>query len=132
MKYLILFAATAALMFGQEAKVAVPPSSIPTVTERALSELEVTKLQLSIAQIELLQKKYDIEKYQAELKPHLDAQQAIVGAACKSVGVAEDKITTDCGLSTGIGQDGKPAMGADGKPVQARVWHATPPVTEKK
>ncbi len=131
MKLIALLAASAALILAQDAKV-VPSSPSAKPTERPLSETESLKLQLSVAQIQLLQKEYKIEEYQAKIKPYMDSQQAIALAACGSVGVAEDKITTECGLSTGIGPDGKPAMDANGKPVQARVWHAIPAPPEKK
>ncbi len=133
MKIVFLLAASAALMFAQDAKVdkaSTLPSAAPT--ERPLTETESLKLQLTMAQISLLNKKYDIEKYQAELKPLVEEQQAVALAACKSVGVPDDKVQTECALQTGIGQDGKPTMGQDGKSVQAKVWHAIPAPAEKK
>ncbi len=135
MKLIALLAASAALILAQDVKTDKSPSPSATPTERPLTETESLKLQLSIAQIQLLQKEYKIEEYQAKIKPYMDSQQSIAIAACKSVGVIEDKVTTECGLSTGIGPDGKPAVDANGKPVQARVWHATPvppPVADKK
>ncbi len=135
MKYLMIFAATAAMMFGQDAKVDKAPSAIAKPTERPLTETESLKLQLSIANLKLLNQEYRLEEYNTKAKPQMDIQQEIAVAACKSVGVPEDKITTECGIATGIGPDGKPAVDANGKPVQPRVWHVTqapPPVTEKK
>ncbi len=132
MKIVFLLAASAALIFAQAAKVDKAPSSPSAApTERPLTETESLKLQLTMAQISLLNKKYDIEKYQAELKPLVEEQQAVAMAACHSVGVSDDKVQTECALVTGVGQDGKPTMGQDGKPVQAKVWHQIP-AAEKK
>lgn len=123
---LFALAALAALSFGQDSKMVSPPAPLPPPTERALSETEVLKLQNSLLQMQVLNKDYKIDEYNSKAKPIIDAQQAIAVAACKSVGVPEEKITTECGITTGIGQDGKPTMGADGKPVQPRVWWQKP------
>lgn len=130
MKALTLFAASAVLMitaFAQDAKMSPTAPAGPTqATERALSENEVLKLQLSIANAQLLQDKYRIQEYQKEIQSISDEQEKIFFEACKSVGVPADKIKTECQVTTGMGPDGKPVMGQDGKPMQGKVWWNKP------
>lgn len=126
MTRMICFAALAAMsLSAQDAKIATPAAPIApdvkTSSERALSENELLKLQLTQAKIELLQKKYDTEGFQKEVKPLSDEQQAIFQAACESVGVPKDKMA-ECRLQTGLDEHGKQAIGPDGKPVEAKVW----------
>ncbi len=126
MKLLLMCAALSATMYGQAAK-AAPSTEAPQVsTERPLTEAESLKLQLTQAKIQLLQKKYDIEGYQKELAPISAEQMTVAKAACASVGVAEAKMQTECGLATGFDQDGKTMVGQDGKPVAPRVWKIPP------
>lgn len=130
---LMLIAALAATMYGQEAAKVERPKDTATqvTTDRHLTETEVLKLKLTQAQIELLQKKYDIESYQKALKPLSDEQVAVAKSACLSVGVPESKILlgqndNECGINIGTGPDGSPLLGADGKPQAPRVWWARP------
>lgn len=124
----VIFAACvcAAVLSAQDAKVAPAPAPPAPASERALSETEVLKLQLTAAKIELLQKKYDTAGFQKEVQPLSDQQAAIVQAACESVGIAKDKVQAECRIQTGIDQDGKPVVGPDGKPVQPKVWREIP------
>lgn len=131
MKYFMLLAAMTALMNAQSvttaAKVA-PTESAPVAkpAERALTETESLKLQLSMANITLLQKKYNIEQYSKDLQPLVAEQEKVAMEACRSVGIPDEKVKTECGINTGIDQDGKPILGADGKPAQPRVWWNRP------
>lgn len=137
---LMLIAALVATMYGQEAaKMEAPKGTAAqsAPTERHLTENEVLKLKLSQAQIQLLQKDYKIEEYQSKLKPLSEEQVSIAKSACLSVGVPEAKILlgspeNECGINMGVGPDGNPVMGPDGKPQVARVWWARPAEPEKK
>ncbi len=136
-KLLLLGAALSAITFGQNAKAAPGDTPAPAqITDRQLTETEALKLQLIAAKVQLLQDKYKIQAYNEELQPLSAEQLSIAKAVCASVGVAEDKINSECGLNLGIGADGKALLGADGKPAPTRVWNAKPPVplapTEKK
>lgn len=128
---LILLAATAALMFGQEAKVAPAKASAPTISsERPFTSDEVEKLTLATAQIEVLRARFKVDdleakykEFQQEVGPIAAKQEAILKAACTSVGVPEEKIKTGgCGISMGVDATGKPINGSDGKQVASRVW----------
>ncbi len=107
-------------------------------SERNLEEKEALKFKLAVANVLLLRKTFDIDKYETELKPFNDEQNSIIVAACKSVGVDQAGIQKgECGFNAGVGPDGKILLGADGKPVQPRVWKNIPPLppvqnTEKK
>lgn len=135
MKKLYLCAALSAMILtAQDAKVAPKdtPKEAPK-SERNMTETESLKIQLAAAKIQLLREQFKIEDFNKQVEPLSSEQYAVVAAACKSVGVPEDKIQTECGVSTGVGPDGKPQMGADGKPVQARVWWNKPaPAPDKK
>lgn len=135
---IVTLAALAALTLSAQ-DVKVDPKSItptPPPTERQLTETETLKLQLAAAKIALLNKQFDIAGYNKELIPIQAEQNAIAMAACKSVGIPEELIKQgQCGLNLGIDNDAKPMLGADGKPVAARVWWnkpAPPVVAEKK
>lgn len=136
MKVLFIFAATAALIYAQDAKVAPAASSPQVPSERNLSEAEALKLQLLAAKIQIVQDKYQIPKYQEEVKPIADEQNALATNLCKSVGIPEALVQTQCGIQTGVGTDGKPLLDAAGKPVTPRVFWNKPapplPVTDKK
>lgn len=141
MKIVYLVTAMAVLMISahaQDAKVstAVPVPNSPAVSsERPLSEVELLKLQLSMANVKLLQDKYKLAEYQREVQPEGDKQEKIVTEICLSIGVPADKIKTDCGLQTGLDAEGKPVLGQDGKPVPAKAWKvvaAPPPVSDPK
>lgn len=133
MKNLLLLAAAAAMtMMGQDAKVAsVPTAPTAAPAERSLSESEVLKIRLSMAQVQLLQDKYKLQDYQKEVKPLLDEQESIVTTACLSVGIPADKVKTECAINTGVDGDGKPLMNPDGKPVQGKVWWNRPAEPKK-
>jgi hypothetical protein len=125
MNRLFICAAIAALaVYAQDAKVA-PGTNTPTSApppERPLTETEVLKLQLASTKIQLLQKEFRIEQYQKEVAPLSAEQNAVATAACRSIGIPEDLVQTQCGIVTGIGPDGKPQLDAAGKPVMPRVW----------
>jgi len=128
-----LFAALAAFSIGAfaqsvvEAKVPSKTDLPKIATERQLTELEVTKMQLASTKIELAAKKFDIAGYQKEIEPFQADQMAIARGACISVGVPADKVQTECAIQLGVGADGKPLIDqTSGKPVQARVWWSKP------
>lgn len=130
---LFLFAAMAAVMFGQDAKIAVAPAGPPApATERPLSENEILKLKLAQSQIQVLRDKYKIDEYQKEVGPISQSQMSVAQDACLSVGVAKDKLQTECGLQTGFDGDGKPLTGPDGKSAEPKVWKIAPPPAEVK
>lgn len=133
MRLLLIGAALSALCLAQDAKIKEPAANPPTVpTERPLSEAESLKLQLTTAKIQLLRDKYQVDQFEKDVKPISDEQFAIFEAACISVGVDKDKIRSECGLNTGVGPDGKPIMGPDGKQVPARVWKIAQPAVPAK
>lgn len=117
MKQLTLFLILASLAFGDE---------VPKAPERPLTKEESLTLQLSQSRILRLRDKYKIAEYEAEVQPLINDQQVAFVAACKSIGIPDAKIATECRLSTGVDGEGKPVTGPDGKPVAARVWWEKP------
>ena len=124
MKTLVVLASLAAsTMFAQDAKMVskdAPPTVAPA--DRPLTEAEVLKWQNAGLNITLLLKEYKIDDYLKAVEPHQRAKQELAEAACASIGVPKDKVQSECGFSDGTGPDGKPLMGADGKPTPAHVW----------
>jgi hypothetical protein len=101
----------------------VTPAPKPaTVPELIFDELQTTKLQLIGTQAALVNKKYNITDYRKEIQPLAVQQQAIYFAKCKELGIPENLIATECGLETGIDEDGKVKLDATGKAIPARVW----------
>lgn len=142
MKAVLMCAALSAIcMYGQEvssprvdAKLPLGTTtgqSLSTPTERPLTETELLKIRATTAEIKLLRDEYKVDEFNQKVQPKSAEQLAVFTAACKSVGVPEDKIQTECGIATGFDQDGKPMNGADGKPVQPKVWWAKPPAEKK-
>ena len=136
MKTVFLIFALAGVAFCQDIKAVNVPGSSGAPTERALTDLEVTKFQLAAAQLELAKAKYKIQEFNEEIQPAVQSQNAIARAACLSVGVPENKILfgspeNECGINTGFGPDGKPLNGPDGKPTQPKVWRIIPPEKKK-
>ena len=139
MNKLFLIAALACVAYAQDAKFKGSPTRLEDAgkpTERTLTETEALKLQLIAAKLQLLQERYKIAEFQKDAQPLNAEQETVATAACQSLGIPAEKIRTECGIQTGLGQDGKPLTGPDGKPVVAKVWWvkpAAPPVaTEKK
>jgi hypothetical protein len=132
MKFLILLPLIATLSFSQETKPS--PKSDKAPTERSLSKEEVWHLKDTIAEINLINQKYKIEEYHKELDPLVADQQATIQAACESIGIPKEKVQSECGVNLGLGPDGKPLNGPDGKtPVTPRVfWNKPAPVTPEK
>ncbi len=129
----ILVAAFAAIAFSQEASKPAPtPVAAPVVApERPLTELELEKIKRTTVQIQLLNATYKMDEYQKAVEPISAEQRAVVVAACKSIGIADDKIQTDCGVNIGMGADGKQLTNPDGTPVKARVWLIEKPPANK-
>jgi len=123
----------AGLMCAQNTNTAAPKDSPAPPVDRLLTREEVLMIENSILRLALAQKNYKIEQYQAEVAHIVGEQESVIAAACKSVGVPADRLKSECGM-TGFGQDGRPVVGPDGKPVSPRVWWAkpSPPVAEKK
>ncbi len=140
MKYLIVFAASAALMisaYGQDAKI-VPPGPEnnirqPAPTEKILSKADITEYQVSALRIEKLKTDFKISEFNEKVKPHADEQQAWYVGQCKSIGLSDKQIQEqECGLTIGVDLDGKPIMGQDGKPITSKVFHNAPPPVAAK
>lgn len=125
MKLFLLMTLTLAAM-AQDAKVATGPTPVPVPAERALTSEESLKLQLSQSRILRLQDKYKIAEYQSEVTAIAAEQNAVWLAACKSIGIPDDKIQTECRINTGVDADGKPVLGPDNKPLKPRVWRELP------
>lgn len=134
MKLFILGAFCALSLLAQDAKLA-PPQSQPATTlsglttnlistGHVLTEIQSLRLQLLTAKILLIQNKYKIDDYQTEVKPVLDEQHELTVEVCRLVGIAPEAIPTQCAFDLGIGQDGKPRIGPDGKAIEPRVWKA--------
>lgn len=124
MKLFVIAAMSACFLMGQDAKVIAQPSAPPAVaaTERPLTETELLKIQLTLTRLQLLQDKFHMADFNKEAAVISADQQSIVESVCSSIGVPKDKIQSQCGLATGLDNDGKPITSADGKPVAARVW----------
>lgn len=123
---LILFAALAAITFGQDAKVSAPQASPSAVTtERLLTIEEGLKVENSILRISLAEQKYKLTEYRTEIAPDMATQEEVLSAACLSVGVPKAELKTNCGIA-GFGPDGKQAIDKDGKPIPRKVWYAKP------
>ncbi len=133
MKLFLMMTLTLAVM-AQDAKVAPEAAKpLPVSADRALTKEESLALQLTQTRILRLQDKYKLAAYQEELQPIISDQQAVFMSACKSVGIAEDKVPTECRINTGVDAEGKPVVGPDGKQVAARVWReAVVSVPDKK
>jgi hypothetical protein len=148
--FLILTAFSAISVAAQPAQKSVAAeekvATQSALTERALTDDEVLKLSLANSQMEVLKAQFGIaelekkyREFQEKAAPIVARQEAIIKPACVSVGVAEEKIKSgECQVSLGIGADGIPLTGADGKPIPSKVTHAKPqgvpqfPVVEKK
>ena len=99
------------------------PESVK-VPDRPLTQLEVSETLLLAKTAELEGKK--IEESQAKIKEAQQKYAEIFTRACLSVGIAADKIQSECGFTTGVGQDDKPLVGQDGHAVAAHVWKLPP------
>jgi hypothetical protein len=142
MKLLLILAALSAVAFSQEAAKVAPPAPPPAANtaERKLSEDDVNKFLLAQAQAQLLRSKYKQDDFDKEIAPINERMKTLATGYCRSVGVPEAKILfgqpgNECGLAIGINPDGKAITGADGKPIESRVWWEKPPevkATEKK
>ncbi len=134
MKHLFLMIAFTGLTFAQApvtAKMDQKTLTAPTApAERPLTKEESLGLQLTQTRIVRLQEHYKISEYQAAIQSIGAEGQAIFTNACRSIGIPEDKIATECQYNTGVDADGKPIMGADGKPLAARVWWEVPKETK--
>ncbi len=126
MKFLLI-AVSASLMMAQPAD---SKKDAPT-KERVFTEAESLKIENSILRVSALQKEYKIEEYQQKVSPLIKSQQEIIAEACKSIGIAEDKIQSECGFS-GFSSDGGTVTGPDGKIVTRKVWHQVPAAIKAK
>ena len=143
---LFVLAAMAALMNAQAPVAAKPEATVPKAStaplERKFTPEEIEKLSLYGAQFQVIRNQHkadELEKnyreFQTDIAPIAAKQRAIVEAACAEIGVPKEKVDAgECGVTFGIGPDGKPINGADGKPVESKVWRMikTPPVADKK
>lgn len=138
----VLLAAAAALMMNAQAPVAAKPESVPTVlnqksTERALTKDELLEFRSTMAEIKNLRVQYKIDEFQEKVQPKVAEQQEAFVKVCRSVGVPEEKIQpangqSECGMNTGLDNDGNPLKGPDGKPIAPKVWWAKPAPADKK
>ena len=129
MKLLIL-AAIAATLAAQPAAKPDPKATAPAAEtskppERAFNEVEILKLRLAAKDIQAAQTKHDIKGFQEEIQEPQATQAGIVIAACKELGIPQEKIQTECGYELGFDDKDKPIT-RDGKPVTPRVWKAIP------
>lgn len=122
---MLLFALFALSLFAADSKQASP--SIPT--ERPLTTDEVLQSQYNLKSVLLLAKQYDLDEHQKQIQefqkaaqPFQSANNETVIAACKSLGIAEKDIASECGFTNGLDQNGKPMLDQNGKPVVPRVW----------
>src|SRR5271166_3529226 len=102
---LLLIPAIAASMLSAAEATAPPANEPPKLSERNLTEVEVLKVRLSNQTIQLVRKKYDIDKAEQEMQPAQQEYTTVVIEACKSVGVSIDKINTECGFVSGRNPD---------------------------
>lgn len=127
MKVIVLLAAMSALMMAQTAKMVSTPAPAKPPLERALTDTEILKMQNNMLQVDRIQKDYKIQEFNEKVKPFSNAQQAQYVEACHSIGLTDAEISAQlCGYNIGIDLDGKPLIGADGKPTPARVWKIEP------
>ena len=147
MKFAILAASAAMMMFGQDRPLfesvklpvadkpapAAPEAKITAAhTERPLTKDEVLEFRSTMAEIKNLRTVYKISEFEDKVRPKVAEQQDAFTKACLSVGVPADKINptsgpSQCGLNTGLDEEGNPLKGADGKPIPAKVWYQAPP-----
>ena len=137
MRLIMLAAIAAVSMVGQDAKVApAPAKAMEAKTERALEESESLKIRLSQQKIKNLRADFKIDEFSKQVDPIVNEQRMIFAAACRSVGVPEDKIFAEpsqCEFNTGYGPDDKPIVGPDGKPIPAHVkWLKPQEASEPK
>lgn len=122
-----LFAALSAFTIiasAQEVKESHKPQPpAPAVTSRPLTHDEQLEFDLATARIQNINTKYKINEYNQEIAPFSASQSSVAKAACASVGISESQFPNGCGFTTGHDADGKPVMGADGKPVVPHVWN---------
>lgn len=151
---LMILSLTATMLFAQDAKVSAPkdaPASVAIPSERPLTDAEVKDFQLTMAQIALIRQEHDIDGYQEFLKMNLkddlaqllrkrfdiagfeteikgpsDRQVKNAQTICKSVGIPDDKIQSECELQVGVYPDGRPELGPDKKPIMPRVFWRKP------
>ena len=86
---------------------ALPPSG---PTERKIEEVDVLKLKLAAANIEMLNKDYKVEEYRTKVQGFMDEQLSVAQRLCKSVGVPDMLMSSQCKFDLG------------GKDKEARVW----------
>lgn len=126
MKIVLIAALAASVLSAAESAPVVPTGESPKSTERSLTEVETLKTRLANNTIQLIRKKYDIDKAEQEMRPAQQEYTTVVIEACKSVGVALDKINTECGFVSGRNPDDSVQNDPSGKPVAAKVWKITP------
>ena len=109
----LLFVLMAVAGFSQESGETAPKPEAKK--EYLLTKEESLTVKLDIAQIQLLNEKYKIDDYNKEIKPWSAEQEDVITKACMKVGVAKDKIRSDCGVSLG-------AKDQAGNELPAKVW----------
>ena len=120
----VLLAALAAFSFGQDPKA-------EDKHDRPLTKDELLTFRATMAEVRDLRATYKIAEFNEKIQPKVAEQQKTFFEACKSVGVPEDKINptsgpSECGLATGLDDNGNPVKDANGKPIAARVWWNKP------
>src|SRR5579862_8304271 len=101
MKFVLAAALAAFSVYAQDVKTGseqavAPAPDKPVPSERQLTEAEVLRLQLDSAKAQLLQDKYKLAEYQQELAPIMNDQEQLAIAACKSIGIPDALIRTQC------------------------------------
>lgn len=135
MKLMLLAALAAMTLSAQNAKVAETAPSTPAATvpsQRALTEAEVLKVRLDMQKIKNLQDEFKIAEFNKKAQPISDDEQTVFIVACRSVGIPDDKIQSECALNTGYNPDDTPILDKDGKAIQSFVKWNKPAAAEPK
>jgi hypothetical protein len=133
MKTLFLIFVAAMAAFSQELAKVDPKATTPAAkpAERPLTKEEVLTFRATMAEIKNLRAEFRIDEYEKKIKVIANEQQTAATDMCLSVGVPKELVQTQCGITTGLDENGQPLNGPDGKPITPKVfWNK--PTAEKK
>ena len=122
-----LLAATS--LYAQASDEPKKPASVAKAKEPTsldFSKEEILQLRLSNQDMIRINKAHDIEGYQKEIQEPQQLAASIITAKCQALGIAPEKVQTECGVITGFDQTDKAINGPDGKPIMPHVYRVQP------